>query len=268
MPPRRVLVLAAAPALLLDVAGPVEVLTQAGRLRDIERGGDGGFGSFAPLYEVALHIVPAPVGPSTSAGLDLGSTITEEELLACADFDTLVVVGGVGTRRRAEEPAIRGLVRHLASRSRRVVGVCTGAFILGAAGLLDGRRVTTHWRWCAELARRHPRLHVDPEPIYIRDGSVWTSAGVTAGMDLALALIEEDHGHALALAVARDLVLFLCRPGDQKQFSTVLSAQTGSSVRFGDLLAWMSENLHRPLPVEALAARAYLSPRQFARVFL
>ena len=267
-PPRRVVVLAAAPALLLDIAGPVEVLTHAGRLHDIQAGGTGEFGNFAPAYHVELHIVPAPGRPSTSTGLDLGSTVMESELLACAALDTLVVAGGEGARRRADDPAIQRLVRHLAPRSHRIVGVCTGAFILAAAGLLDGRRATTHWRYCAELAHRHPGLRVDPEPIYVRDGHVWTSAGVTAGMDLALALVEEDHGHALALAAARDLVLFLRRPGGQKQFSAALAAQaTGPAGRFDDLLAWMSENLHRPLSVETMAERARLSPRQFARAF-
>jgi len=265
--PRRVLILTAAPAQLLDIAGTVEVLAQAGRLRAVEKGGRGEVGSFAPLYDIAVHIVPAPGMPNTSAGLDLRSSWSENEVLACTGLDTLVVVGGEGARRRASDPAIQELVLYLAPRSRRIVGVCTGAFILAEAGLLAGRRATTHWRWCAELGRRYPELRVDPEPIYIRDGSVWTSAGITAGMDLALALVEDDHGHALALSVARELVLFLRRPGDQKQFSAVLSAQTGTSERFGDLLAWMSENLHRELSVEALADRACLSPRQFARVF-
>ena len=158
-------------------------------------------------------------------------------------------------------------MQHLATKARRVVGVCTGAFILAEAGCLAGRKVTTHWRWCDELKRRHPDLDVDPEPIYRRDGKVWTSAGITAGMDLALALVEADHGHALALAVARELVMFLRRPGGQKQFSTVLSVQTGLSVRLSDLTAWMAENLHQPLSVETLAERVALSPRQFARAF-
>jgi transcriptional regulator GlxA family with amidase domain len=159
------------------------------------------------------------------------------------------------------------LVRQLVPRARRVVGVCTGAFILAAAGLLRGRSATTHWRWCAELARRYPDVTVQSDPIYVRDGHIWTSAGVTAGMDLVLALVEEDHGHALALSVARELVLFLRRPGDQKQFSTVLSAQTGPVARLGDLMAWMEENLSQSLSIGVLAARACLSPRQFARVF-
>ena len=265
--PRRVLILAAAPAQLLDIAGPAEVLAMAGQLRAVERGGISEVGGFAPLYDTAFHLVAAPSKPGTSAGLDLVSTATESELLACASLDTLIVVGGEGARRRAGEAGVQRLVRHLAPRSRRVVGVCTGAFILAAAGLLEGRRVTTHWRWCAELARRHPGLRVDPDPIYVRDGGVWTSAGITAGMDLALALVEEDHGHSLALAVARALVMFLRRPGGQKQFSAALAAQTGPADRFGDLLAWMSENLHRPLSVETLAERARLSPRQFARAF-
>ena len=193
--------------------------------------------------------MPGPGLPNTSAGLDLASTTTEQALLAGAGFDTLVVVGGEGARRRAHDAAVKRLVQHLAPRARRVVGVCTGTFILAAAGLLQGCRVTTHWRWCAELACRHPGLKVEPEPIYLRDGNIWTSAGISAGMDLALALVEEDHGHTLALAVARELVLFLRRPSDQKQFSTVLSAQTGPTARLGGLLAWIAENLHRPLAV-------------------
>ncbi len=265
--PRRVLILGAAPAQLLDIAGPAEVLSQAGRLRAVGKGMPGGAGRFAPLYDVALFIVPGAGATATTAGLDLRSTETEAALLARPGLDTLIVVGGEGARSRAGDAVVQRLVGHLAPRSRRVVGVCTGAFILAAAGLLEGRRAVTHWRWCSELARRHPGVRVDAEPIYVRDGHIWTSAGVTAGMDLALALVEADHGHGLALAVARELVLFLRRPGDQKQFSTVLSAQTGPSARFGELLAWMAENLHRPLPVQALAARACLSPRQFARVF-
>ena len=265
LPPqrRRVLLLAMSPAQLLDVAGPAEVLAQAGRLHGNERS-SAASGPPHVLYDVAFHIVG---GTATSAGLALASTVSERALLAAPSFDTLIVVGGEGARRHAAEPALQSLVRHLAPRARRVVGVCTGAFVLAAAGLLRGRSVTTHWRWCADLARRHPDLTVQPDPIYVRDGHVWTSAGITAGMDLALALVEEDHGHTLALAVARELVLFLRRPGDQKQFSTVLSAQTGPAARLGDLLAWMEENLNRPLPIGVLAARACLSPRQFARVF-
>ena len=265
-PSRRVLILATAPAQLLDIAGPAEILAQAGRLKGAETKtvppDDG-----PPLYAISCFVVPEPGSPATSAGISLASTVTEQEMLGWTNLDTLIVVGGEGARRRCADGAIQTLTRRLATRARRVVGVCTGAFILAAAGCLAGRKVTTHWRWCDELRRRHPGLAVDPEPIYVRDGNVWTSAGITAGMDLALALVEADHGHALALAVARELVMFLRRPGGQKQFSTLLSAQAGLSVRLADLLAWMSENLHQPLPVETLAAHASLSPRQFARAF-
>ena len=262
--PRRVLILGAAPSQLLDIAGPAEILAQAGHLRSRE---DASGANGPHLYEVACLIVPEHGTPATTAGLALQSSVTEAEALAWTDLDTLIVVGGEGARRRCGEAAIRSLAERLASQARRVVGVCTGAFILAEAGCLTGRRVTTHWRWCDELKRRHPDLSVDPEPIYVRDGRVWTSAGITAGMDLALALVEADHGHALALAVARELVMFLRRPGGQKQFSTVLSAQASLSVRLADLVAWMAENLHRPLSVDDLAERAGLSPRQFARAF-
>lgn len=262
---RRVLILAAAPAQLLDIAGPAEILAQAGRLKAVEDGHASD--ERHRLYELSCFIMPESGSPATSAGLPLASTVTEQAMRAWPDLDTLIVVGGEGARRRCGDAALCALTRDLAAKARRVVGVCTGAFILAAAGCLEGRRVTTHWRWCRELGRRNPDLIIDPEPIYVRDGNVWTSAGITAGMDLTLALVEADHGHALALAVARELVMFLRRPGSQKQFSTVLAVQAGPSVRLADLMAWMSENLHRPLSVETLAARAGLSPRQFARAF-
>jgi transcriptional regulator GlxA family with amidase domain len=145
--------------------------------------------------------------------------------------------------------------------------VCTGAFLLAEAGLLDGRRATTHWASCRELARRYPRVQVDPDPIFVRDGNVHTSAGVTAGMDLALALVEEDHGREVALGVARWLVLFLKRPGGQSQFSAQLSAQLAAREPIQELQAWVIENVDADLSVEALARRAGMSPRNFARVF-
>lgn len=261
--PRRVLILGAAPVQLLDLAGPAEVLAQAGRLHAMAQGSP----RPTPLYDVASHVVPGPGLAQTSASLSFRATESEASLLGIEALDTLIVIGGEGARERAHDRQLQTLLHHLAPRSRRLVGVCTGAFILAAAGLVEGRRVTTHWRYCAELARRHPGVTVDPDPIYIRDGALWTSAGVTAGMDLLLALVEEDHGHELALAVARELVLFLRRPGDQKQFSAVLAAQSRGGSRLGPVMAWMAENLHRPLSVEALAERACLSPRQFARVF-
>jgi len=261
--PRRVLILGAAPVQMLDLAGPAEVLAQAGRLHATGCGR----ADPTPLYEVACHVVAGPGLAQTSAGLAFHPMASEASLLGTEALDTLIVIGGEGARERAGDRRLQTLVRHLAPRAERLVGVCTGTFILAAAGLLEGRRVTTHWRFCTELSRRHPGLNVDPEPIFIRDGHLWTSAGVTAGMDLVLALVEEDHGHALALAVARELVLFLRRPGDQKQFSSVLAAQSQGGSRLGPLMAWLPGNLHRPVSVEAMAERACLSPRQFARVF-
>ena len=226
----------------LDVTGPLEVFTLAGHYRVTTAG-------------------PGGVPVRTSSGLRL----TPDAALAEPTAGTLVVPGGAGTRE--SPPEVIAWLQDHGHVPSRVMSVCTGAFLLAEAGLLDGRRATTHWQYCDSLAGRHPRVDVDPEPIFVSDGGVWTSAGVTAGMDLTLALVENDHGHALALAVARELVLFLRRPGDQKQFSTVLAAQSAPSLRLGDLLAWINENLDRNLSVPELAARACLSPRQFARAF-
>ncbi|MFL5908454.1 MAG: GlxA family transcriptional regulator, partial [Solirubrobacterales bacterium] len=157
--------------------------------------------------------------------------------------------------------------RSASRRSRRVTSVCSGAFLLARAGLLEGRTVTTHWASTAELARRHPELRVDPNPIFVRDGNVWTSAGVTSGMDLSLALVEEDLGRDIAVEVARWLVLFLQRPGGQAQFSTHLSAQLAERQPLRELQAWIADNLDADLRVEALAERAAMSPRNFARFF-
>jgi transcriptional regulator GlxA family with amidase domain len=155
----------------------------------------------------------------------------------------------------------------MAPNVRRIGSVCSGAFILAEAGLLDGRRATTHWGWCKELAQRYPRVKVDPDPIFVRDGSIYTSAGVTAGMDLALALVEEDHGRELALRVARQLVLFLRRPGGQSQFSAQLAVQAADREPLRELQAWIADHLNQDLSVEALADRVAMSPRNFARVF-
>jgi len=154
-----------------------------------------------------------------------------------------------------------------AQRSRRICSVCTGAFALAEAGLLDGRRATTHWAQCPELGARYPQVHVEPDPIFICDRNIWTSAGVTAGIDLALALIEHDHGRPVALAVARQLVVFLKRPGGQSQFSVLLAAQTADRI-FGDLQNWILGNLVGDLSVERLAEKVKMSPRNFARVFV
>ncbi|MGH6967718.1 MAG: GlxA family transcriptional regulator [Stellaceae bacterium] len=257
-PPRRVLILAAAPAQLLDLAGPAEVFAQASRL------------SAMPLYDVEVAVAPAAgrQTPTTTSSVRLAAGRTLAALLIDKrPLDTLIVAGGEGARRRADEAALRDAVRRLARRARRVASVCTGAFVLAATGLLDGKRAATHWRWCTRLAQLYPRVQVDPEPIFTHDGNLWTSAGITAGIDLALALVEEDHGHRLALTVARELVMFLRRPGGQQQFSAALAAQVASCADLRELVAWIADNLHQPLTVETLAERARLSPRQFARVF-
>jgi transcriptional regulator GlxA family with amidase domain len=189
----------------------------------------------------------------------------DEDLRAARPADLLLVPGGPGARE--SDPELVGWLRQHAGRSRLLASVCTGAFLLAGAGLLDGRRVTTHWEHCATLAKRFPDLDVDPDPIFIRDGDVFTSAGVTAGIDLSLALVEEDLGRAEALRVARELVVFLRRPGNQAQFSAQLAAQVASREPLRDVQQWITENPAADLSVETLATKASLSPRQFARAF-
>ncbi|MBL1085975.1 GlxA family transcriptional regulator [Streptomyces actinomycinicus] len=232
----------------LDVTGPLEVFAGAethtpGSYRIRTASLDGG-----------------PV--RSSSGLTL---VPDGSLADAADPHTLLVPGGEGTR--DPEPRLVEWLREHGPGARRLVSVCTGAVPLARAGLLDGRRVTTHWAYCDHLARRHPAVRVDPDPIFVRDGNVVTSAGVTAGIDLALALVEEDLGRRTALTVARHLVVFLRRPGNQAQFSAQLSAQTARREPLRDVQQWISEHPDGDLGVEALAARAALSPRHFARAF-
>ncbi|WP_217142326.1 GlxA family transcriptional regulator [Streptomyces sp. AC627_RSS907] len=232
----------------LDVTGPVEVFAGA------EQHTPG-------TYRIrTASLDGAPV--RTSSGL---SVVPDEALTDAADPDTLIVPGGRGTR--GPHPRLTDWLRGHGPRARRLVSVCTGAVLLARAGLLDGRRATTHWAYCDRLARDHPAVDVDPEPIYIRDGHVATSAGVTSGIDLALALVEEDLGRDAALTVARHLVVFLRRPGNQAQFSTQLAAQTARREPLRELQQWISEHPGADLGVDALAARVRLSPRHFARTF-
>ena len=164
----------------------------------------------------------------------------------------------------SEDAPLVDWVRDRAAQARRVASVCTGAFLLAAAGVLDGRRAVTHWKACARLAKRFPAVRVEPDPIFVRDGSVWTSAGVTAGIDLTLALVEEDLGRSIALAVARHLVVFLKRPGGQAQFSTTLALQT-SEDKFGALHEWINGHLADDLSLTVLADQAGMSERSFSR---
>jgi len=203
--------------------------------------------------------VAGPVASSSGAQL-IAEPLIHEPL------DTLLVVGGWGTREAYACAETLAYVRAAAARARRTVSVCSGAFVLAAAGLLDGRRATTHWARAADLARLYPRVRVEPDRIFVRDGAVWTSAGITAGIDLALALVAEDLGEAVAKRAAQQLVVYHRRPGGQSQFSALLEADRPDS-RFSPLLAWARERLNERLSVERLAERAAMSPRHFARAF-
>jgi transcriptional regulator GlxA family with amidase domain len=246
--PRRVEIVAFPRVQLLDVAGPMQVLATANEVA----------GEPAP-YDV--HVVALAAGAiTTSAGL----TLLADALPAVRmGVDTLVVAGGAGVHDTLPDARLVRWVQRRAGVARRVASVCTGAFLLAEAGLLDGRRCTTHWRWCAELARRYPSLRVESDPIFVRDGDVWTSAGVTSGIDLTLAFVEGDLGRSVALAVARQLVVFAKRPGGQAQFSAGLSLSGDAD--FDALHDWMRGNLSRDLSVPRLAARAGMSERSFAR---
>jgi transcriptional regulator GlxA family with amidase domain len=255
----RVTVLAVDGTQSLDVTGPVEVFATASRVHAGAPAGRRG----ARGYTIEV-VTPGGRGVALSNGLRLSADRLPGPRAA---LDTIVVAGGHGARHAGrDDPAVRW-VRRAAPRARRVTSVCTGAFVLAAAGLLDGRRATTHWAYCRALAERHPLIDVDADPIHVRDGDVWTSAGVTAGMDLALALVEEDLGREVALQTARHLVLFLKRPGGQSQFSAGLAAQAAVRDGLRDLQDWIAGHLDADLSVPALAARACLSERHFARTF-
>jgi transcriptional regulator GlxA family with amidase domain len=233
----------------LDVTGPLEVFANAAV-----------HGRHA--YQVRTASLGG-VAVRTSSGLRL---TPDGDLRAEAEPpDLLLVPGGEGTRPQSQE-LVEWLREH-APKAARVASVCTGAYLLAAAGLLDGKRATTHWAHCAGLAAKFPAVTVDPDPIFIKDGNLATSAGVTAGIDLALALVEDDLGRDTALEIARALVVFLRRPGSQSQFSAQLSAQVAAREPIRDVQQWIAEHPAADLSVEALAERASLSPRQFARAF-
>ncbi|MCJ2082013.1 GlxA family transcriptional regulator [Methylobacterium sp. J-090] len=207
-----------------------------------------------------IHLVSEHGGPvRTSAGMTV-----ETEAFGETAFDTIVVGGG--TFVRPSTPGLLDLVRRASTQTRRIAAICTGAFVLGEAGLLDGRRVTTHWMHARELQSQFPKCSADVDCIYINDGPIWTSAGMSAGIDLALALIEADLGLEMAQTVAKKLVLYHRRAGGQSQFSTLLDLDAKSD-RIQSALTYAKQNLHRPLSVEELAGAARLSPRQFSRVF-
>ena len=244
-------------AQILDITGPLEVFARTARwLKDHGR-------TSGLAYTVEI-VAEQPGIVTTSSGLQL---VVKRSWRQVRSLDTLLVTGGIGYREAADNvPLLEWIVRQ-SNIAHRVGSICTGAFILASAGLLDGERATTHWGYCEQLSEYCPETSVEADAIYVRSGDVYTSAGVTAGMDLALALVEEDWGRDVALAVARELVLFLKRPGGQSQFSTFLSAQETGSERFRKLQLWVLENLASDLSVSALAERVAMSPRNFARAF-
>ena len=235
----------------LDVLGPVEVLDSA----TSHAQGDGyqvdvvapGGGEVTFSNGVVMQAKPLPDPPPP--------------------HDTLLIAGGRGARAVINDGALVAWIVAASARARRTASICTGAYLLAEAGLLSGRRATTHWRWCDELAARHRDLTIDPDALYIREGHMWTSAGITAGIDMTLALVEEDLGGQVALAVARELVVFLKRPGGQAQFSAALTAQQAGRPALRELQAWIAGHLDEDLSVAALAERAHLTERSFARAF-
>ncbi len=255
---RRVVLVAYPDVQVLDVTGPLEVFANSNRRLD-------------PLGDTrsrryTIEIVARDAGPlRTTSGIELVAHRALRDVRGA--LDTLLVAGGPGMPAAVRDRPLVDFLRRTAPRARRVASICTGTFLLAEAGLLDGRRATTHWASCAALAQRYPKVHVEADPIFVRDGKMWSSAGVSAGMDLALALVEQDHGREHALTVARWLVLFLKRPGGQSQFSVELDAQATEHERIRELQAWAHAHLASDLGIAKLAKRVAMSPRNFARVF-
>jgi transcriptional regulator GlxA family with amidase domain len=261
--PRLVVVLAFERVQLLDVAGPVQTFASANEIAQAAGAGA------APYRIVVVSRRGGPV--RTSAGLPL---LTEpiSRAIGKARIDTLIIPGGPGVQEALKDRWTIDWVCKQFPTSRRIASVCTGAFLLAETGLLNGRRATTHWKSCGRLQERYPDVRVERDPIYVREDQIWTSAGVTAGIDLSLALVEEDLGRSLAMQVARHLVVFLNRPGGQSQFSAPLEAQAAAADgnapnHFAPLHGWIAENLASDLRVERLAEQAGMSPRTFARIY-
>lgn len=233
----------------LDLSGPLDVFLTANDIVE---------GSQTP-YDVS---VISPAGPAEMrAGMSIHTGVLSDD---STPPHTLIVPGGRGVHAFCEDDWFKARFAAHASKANRLASVCTGAFALAAAGLLDGRQATTHWSVYDELERRFPKVKVKRGPIFVNDGHIWTSAGVTAGIDLALAMVEQDLGQAVALEIARNMVMFLKRPGDQAQFSVPLTLQSESG-RFSDLHAWISANLAEDLSIPALARRMNMSERSFLR---
>lgn len=251
----RVVLLAYDDMNLLDLSGPLQALATASKRHGSET---------TPLYE--LTVASAEGGLiTTSAGLAVMTVAIAS--LDTLPIDTLIAPGGCKGQEFYAPPALVNWIVRQASRVRRLCSVCTGAFLLAAAGQLQGKRAATHWEWAERLQKLHPKIDIDADKIFVKDGSVWTSAGVSAGIDLALALIEEDYGHQVAIETARQMVMFIKRSGGQSQFSVPLAAQSQEGGRFDELHTWVAANLHESLTVERLAEQAGMTPRTFARSY-
>jgi transcriptional regulator GlxA family with amidase domain len=256
----RQIVFAAGPGTeILDLVGPLQVFARASDMYCRQNPGA------RPIYSIEIVSISSNRSLTANCGLRFAAHKTFRQVRG--KIDTLLVAGGSAIEQDDINADVVRWLKKSAGRIRRIGSVCTGAMLLARAGLLDGRQATTHWNWCEILIKRAPRADVDPNPIFVRDGNVYTSAGVTAGMDLALALVEEDHGSALALQVARNLVLYLRRPGGQSQFSAALSLQLTDRKPLRELESWVLDNLSKALTVPVLAQRVAMSPRNFARVF-
>jgi transcriptional regulator GlxA family with amidase domain len=234
------------PVQIIDLTAPYEVFSRCGGYR--------------------VEMVSTAPRIASSCGITLGEAKLYTQLRG--EVDTLLVPGGDGAEEIRCSAAFLQWLKKMSGRVRRIGSICTGTFLLGAAGILDGRRAVTHWKYCSRLARTYPKAMVESDPIFVKDGNVYTSAGITAGIDLALWMVEEDQGHRRALEIARDLVIFLRRSGGQSQFSTLLAAQASARRPMEDLKLWVLDHLAEDLSVEAMAVRCGMSPRHFARVFV
>ena len=253
--PRRIVMFAFEDAQILDIAGPLQILGAANR------------GRTEPFYEIVLAAREA--GPfRTTEGLSLVADAGYRSAGLLKNIDTLLVSGGEGVDRARRDKTLLRLIGTGAAKARRVVSVCSGTFLLAEAGLLKGKRATTHWSRVEQFSREFPDVTLEPDAIYVHDGKLWTSAGVTAGMDLALALVREDLGDEVALAIARQHVIFLMRPGGQSQFSAHLKHEAYPNGKLASLLRWIPEHAGEGLDVAALAAKAGMSQRSFARNFV
>jgi len=252
----HVAVLAFPDAQILDVVGPLEVFSRTTRwLQDTGARTDAAY---------RIEMIGLDAGPvRTSGGLEVTAVRSFREMEAC---DTLLVAGGIGWEAAAGDAEMLAWLRRMADRAQRFGSICTGSLLLAAAGLLDGRRATTHWAYCDRLGEMAPGCFVQPEAIFVQDGKLFTSAGVTTGMDMALELVEQDHGKAVAVSVAQELVIYRKRPGGQAQFSRFLEAERRQD-RLGELQLWILDHLDEDLPLDRLAGAAAMSPRHFSRRF-